>query len=108
MSPTPRFAAIHALLAACFSSNGLAREKPVRFPQLACAVGEFQQRCPDVPWLIPVRLDDCQIPDWPVGGGRTLGSLQHADVLGEQEQETARLVTAVSRILAPPPGGEAA
>lgn len=85
---------------ACFSRAGLARDKSYQHEELALAADEFRLRRPHVPWLIPVRMDDCEIPDLPLGGGRTLAHLQRADLFGEQrEQETTRLVTAITRIL---------
>jgi hypothetical protein len=62
-----------------------------------------------VPWLIPVRFDDCHIPEYEIGGGRTLASIQRSDLFGERcTAETARLVTAVLRILGEHPGSPAA
>jgi hypothetical protein len=63
-------------------------------------------RRPGVPWLIPVRLDDCEIPDLDLGGGRSLASIQRADLFGDfYAQNLAGLVTAVQRILPPAPEG---
>lgn len=94
----------HAMVfVACFSTSSLVRARSFQSEELALAVEELRQRRPDAPWLIPVRLDDCQIPDLPIGGGRTLAQLQHADVFGErQEQETTRLVAAIRQIMRSP------
>jgi len=57
-------------------------------------------RRPDDPWLIPVRFDECEIPDRDIGGGRTLTSIQRADLFGDRSDENAtRLVVAIRRIL---------
>ena len=57
-------------------------------------------RNPDDPWLIPVRFDECDIPDWEIGGGRTLTSIQGADFFGDRSDDSAaRLVAAVQQIL---------
>jgi ADP-ribose pyrophosphatase YjhB (NUDIX family) len=57
-------------------------------------------RQPGEPWLIPVRLDDCDIPDFEVGPGTLLASLQRADLFGPiRDVEARRLVKAVLRIL---------
>lgn len=88
---------------ACFSRAALARDKSFQYQELFLAADEFTTRRPDVPWLIPVRLDDCQIPAWPIGGGRTLRSLQYADLFGDQqERQTARLVQVITGMLTPP------
>jgi hypothetical protein len=39
------------------------------------AIAELQQRQPAVPWLIPVRADDCEIPDLDIGAAGRCGRL---------------------------------
>src|SRR5205823_4175530 len=57
-------------------------------------------RRPDDPWLIPVRFDDCDIPDLDLGAGRTLASIQRVDLFGDRRDVgIARLVTQVLRLL---------
>lgn len=90
---------------ACFSRNGLARDKSYQNEELSLAVEQLRLRRPDVPWLIPVRFDDCPIPDWDIGGGRTLRSIQRADLFGDEYGiGVARLVTAILTILSRYPG----
>lgn len=87
---------------ACFSRHGVARDKSYQYEELALAIGELRLRRPDVPWLIPVRFDDCAIPDYDIGAGRTLTSLQRADLFGDSRDEAAsQLIKAVLRILGP-------
>ena len=60
----------------------------------------MQLRSPDEPWLIPVRFDDCEIPDRDIGGGRTLTSIQRVDLFGDRfDDGAARLTGAVKQIL---------
>ena len=61
---------------ACFSRAGRVRPKSYQNEELLLAVDQFRQRAPGQPWLIPVRFDDCDVPDLDLGAGRTLGSLQ--------------------------------
>lgn len=50
-------------------------------------------------WLIPVRFDNVPIPDFDIGGGRTLASLQYVDIFDDDAADgTARLITTVRRI----------
>jgi len=64
---------------------------------------------PDEPWLIPVRFDECDIPDLDFGGGRPLASIQRADLFGEHSDEGAtRLVAAILRLLGRGPATAAA
>jgi cold shock CspA family protein len=85
---------------ACFSARSLARPRSYQNEELVLAIEQLRLRPPEDPWLIPVRFDNCQIPDRDIGAGRTLTSLQHADLFGERYAEEAqRLVTAIQRIL---------
>lgn len=85
---------------ACFSSRSVAKPKSYQNEELVLAVDEIRRRRPDEPWLIPVRLDDCQIPDRDLGGGRLLSSLQRVDLYGDQAgRGVARLVATALRLL---------
>jgi hypothetical protein len=83
-----------------FSRNSTARELSYQNAELRLAIEQLRQRLPDRAWLFPVRLDDCDIPDWEIGGGRDLSSTQHADLFGDRYYGgIARLVAAVLHIL---------
>ena len=85
---------------ACFSRRGLGRGRSYQNEELLLAVDQVRLRLPDVPWLIPVRLDDCVIPNLDLGGGRTLASIQRVDLFGDRRAEdTERLVAVILRIL---------
>jgi TIR domain len=85
---------------ACFSIQGVARQKSYQNEELLLAIDQLRLRRPDVPWLIPVRFDDCAVPDLPLGAGRTLGSIHRADLFGPNSDAAAdRLVEAVRRLL---------
>jgi hypothetical protein len=85
---------------ACFSRQSVAREKSYQNEELVLAIEQLRLRHPEDPWLIPIRFDDCQIPDRDIGGGRTLTSIQRADLFGERnDEDTARLLASVRRIL---------
>jgi hypothetical protein len=85
---------------ACFSQAALSREKSHQYDELLQAVDQLQERRIGDSWLFPVRFDDCKIPEYDLGGGRTLGWIQWSDLFGDQrDQEADRLVKAVSREL---------
>jgi hypothetical protein len=85
---------------ACFSSHSAARETSYQNEELLLAIDQLRQRRPDDPWLIPVRFDDCDVPDLDLGAGRTLASIQRADLFGaDRDLAVQRLVTAVQRLL---------
>lgn len=85
---------------ACFSRTGVARKASYQYEELAVAIEQMRRRQSDEPWLIPVRLDECQIPDLEIGDGRTLTSIQQVDLFGNHFGEgVARLVSSVLRVL---------
>lgn len=85
---------------ACFSHVSIARHKSYQNEELVLAIEELRQRRPDTPWLIPVRFDDCKISDLEIGGGRTLASLQSADLFGDRRHPNSqRLIRAIQQIL---------
>jgi hypothetical protein len=87
---------------ACFSLRAVARDRSTQFEELSLAVEAFRRRRPGAPWLVPVRLDDCEVPPLDIGGNKTLLSLQRSDLFGvRREREMARLVAAIGRMVAP-------
>ena len=63
---------------ACFSQHSTYRHISYMNEELILAVEQLKLRRPDEPWLIPIRLDNCVIPEINLGGGRTLSSIQYA------------------------------
>jgi TIR domain/SEC-C motif len=93
---------------ACFSRASLARGKSYQNEELTLAIQQLRLRRPDEPWLIPVRFDECEIPDWDIGSGRTFTSIQHADLFDDRSDDTAaHLIAAILRILGRHSDGEA-
>jgi len=85
---------------ACFSSRSVARQKSYQNEEILLAIEQLRLRRPDEPWLIPVRFDDCEIPERDIGGGRTLASIQRVDLFADKrEVGIARLLTVILRIL---------
>jgi hypothetical protein len=85
---------------ACFSENSERREVSYQREELALAVEQMRQRSPGVSWLIPVRFSECRIPEYKLGPGRTLDSLQRLDLFGDQwDRNIARLTITVVRML---------
>ena len=85
---------------ACFSSRSVARSSGYQNAELALAAEQARLRRTGDSWLVPVRFDQCELPDLDLGGGRTLGSIQRADLFGGQASLAAeRLVEAIQRIL---------
>jgi len=86
---------------ACFSQASFARGISYQNEELTLAIEQLRLRAPDDPWLIPVRLNECEIPDRDIGGGRTLTSIQRVDFFGDHlDDGAARLAASILRILA--------
>lgn len=93
---------------ACFSQASVSRSRSIQNEELTLAIEQMRLRGADEPWLIPVRFDDCTIPDRDLGGGRTLAAVQRADLFGSQRpQHEQRLVVAIRRLLRQPPAAAA-
>lgn len=85
---------------ACFSRTGISRNRSNQRQELSLATEELRRRDPARPWLIPVRFDDCAIPDLDIGGGRALASIHTIDLFGPRSaRNLEKLVTAVQEIL---------
>jgi hypothetical protein len=87
---------------ACFSNRSAARKVTFQNEELYIAIEQHRLRRPQDTWLIPVRFDDCDIPDFWIGGNRTLLSLQSVDLFGDHyDQAAEQLITAILRRLGP-------
>lgn len=85
---------------ACFSTNSENRPVTYQNEELILAIEQLRLRALDQAWLLPVRFDDCDLPDFRLGTGRTLNDLNRTDLFGEaREINTAKLLAAVMRIL---------
>ena len=85
---------------ACFSENSERREVSYQREELALAVDQMRRRSPGVSWLIPVRFSECRVPEYNLGAGRTLNSLQRLDLFGDDwDRSIARLTVTVVRML---------
>jgi hypothetical protein len=87
---------------ACFSSRSVARKQSYQNEELRLAIDQLRRRQPDDPWLIPVRFDECDVPDFELWTGRTLSSIHRADLFGpDRDIAGRRLVSAIQRLLNP-------
>jgi hypothetical protein len=84
---------------ACFSRQSQGRRSSYMNEELALAVDQFRLRPPGAIWLVPVRLDDCAIPDWDLGAGRRLSDIQHVDLFGpDLPAQAAALIGMLARL----------
>jgi hypothetical protein len=88
---------------ACFSGHSAMRRTSYQNEELLLAIDQLRLRRPDDPWLIPVRFDNCDVPDLELGAGRTLASIQRADLFGPgRDLAAGRLVATAQRLLRQP------
>ncbi|OMC46346.1 hypothetical protein A5745_12710 [Mycobacterium sp. IS-2888] len=85
---------------ACFSTQSGNKPKSFQNEELTLAIEEFRLRPPGRTYLIPVRLDDCEIPAWELGAGQMLGDVNYIDLFGDGYAENAvKLVEAIKRVM---------
>lgn len=85
---------------ACFSDNSRAKAKSYMNEELSLAVEEFRLMPPGRVWLIPVRFDEGDVPEWDLGAGRLLSDLNYSDLFGNKyATAAASLVTTINRLL---------
>ena len=81
---------------ACFSTEVNARNQTYMSEELKVAIEELHRRPVDKVWFIPVKLNECEIPDIDIGGGETLRNLQYVDLHENWEIGIQRLLNTIS------------
>ena len=85
---------------ACFSSNSVAKGKSYQNEEITLAVEEYRLMPPGKTWIIPIRLDDCTIPEWDLGAGQLLGDINYVDLFGDGYTEGAiKLIDRIKALL---------
>jgi hypothetical protein len=85
---------------ACFSEQSVAKAKSYMNEELTLATEELRLRAPGRPWLIPLRLDPVEMPQWDLGAGRTLDDFNRVDLFGDNyAAQAVSLVTAIHRLM---------
>jgi len=81
---------------ACFSKQYVNRRTTVMNTELGIAINELGKRRRDQTWFIPIRLDDCEVPDWSIGPGETLRDLQYVDLFRNWPDGMRRILTVLT------------
>ena len=84
-----------AFFIACFSKEYNAREKTYMNEELTIAIEALRQQPTDRIWFIPVKLNECEIPDRDIGGGETLQAFQHVNLYEDWEGSIQRILKVV-------------
>ena len=80
---------------ACFSAEYVARPMTYMNTEIGLAVEMLQQMPVGRIWFIPVLLSDCQVPDLPIGGGRTLTHLNWEPLHRDWDRGVRRILKAM-------------
>jgi hypothetical protein len=80
----------------CLSAEAQQRVTTGIYPEVSDAIEIYRMHRPGEVFLIPVRLNDCEIPPVPIDSLRYLDSLQHMDLFpaDNREEGLARLIAA--------------
>ena len=65
---------------ACFSKERKQRDKSYMNQELTLAIDELRQYSADRVWFIPIKLNECEIPDLEISGSETLNDFQHVSL----------------------------
>lgn len=96
-----------AFFMACFSKQYWNRPQTFMNTELSIAINELAKRRYDQQWFIPVRLDDCDIPDQKIGPGETLHDLQYVDLSRNWSDGMRRILTLLMPFASPEYSAEA-
>ena len=81
-----------AYFIACFSQESNVRDQTYMREELSLAVEKFRERPFDKVWFIPIKLNECEIPDIDIGGGASLRDLQYVKLYENWETGIQRIV----------------
>ncbi len=84
-----------AFFIACFSREYNERDGTYMNEELTIAIEELRQRPIDQAWFIPVKLNECEIPDRDIGGGETLRDLQYVNLYEDWESNLQDILKVV-------------
>jgi TIR domain len=76
-----------AFFVACFSQAYAAKSSSYMNEELHLATREVRRKPLNRSWFLPIRLDDCAIPDWPIGPELSIRSFQWLDHVPRLDQE---------------------
>ena len=91
-----------AFFIACFSEEYHNRGQTYMNQELTFAIDELNQRSPDQIWFIPVKLNECEIPDRDIGGGKTLQALQYVNLYENWDDSIQRILKVIQPGLSEP------
>jgi len=86
-----------AFFLACFSKNSEKKSRTYMYEELNLAIEELRMRPKYRAWFIPVKLDECEVPDWDIGGGERLSDIHYLDLFEDWDKGIQKLVTVMKK-----------
>ena len=80
---------------ACFSSASEAKGSSFMREELAIAIEEIRRRPENRTWFIPVKLDECDVPDLQIRPGLSLRDIQSSALFEDWSAEMLKLIQAI-------------
>ena len=84
-----------AFFIACFSREYKERVQTHMNEELRLAVEILRKLPQDHAWFIPIKLNECEIPDFPIGLGRTLRDIQYVPLCKDWDSGVHCIVNAI-------------
>ena len=84
-----------AFFVACFSQAYAGRTRTHMNEELLLAIAEVRLRPEEASWFIPIRLDECEVPDRRIGPGLGIRSFQWLDMFPDWAKSVDRLAEAM-------------
>lgn len=83
---------------ACFSS--VQRDESTQNEEIRIAIEAFKRLPPGRTWIIPVRFEDVELPDWRLDADTPLSAINWVNLFGVDEtSEALRLMTTINRMM---------
>ena len=89
-----------AFFIACFSKEYNDRDKTYMNEKLMIAIEKLRQLPHDRVWFIPVKLNECEIPDFDIGMGGTLRDFHYVNLYEDWDVGVQNILTVIPLALA--------
>jgi len=80
---------------ACFSKESEEKEETHQREEIILAANKLRKKPYDSGWFIPLKLNECNIPDYPISQDRTLKSIQHIELYKDWDNGIKKIVQAI-------------
>lgn len=80
---------------ACFSKQYNDKGKTYMNEELSLAIDELRKYPTNRAWFMPVKLNECEIPDRDIGGGETLQDLQYIELYKNWDDGVQRILKVI-------------